>query len=205
MGVLKMLRGLVLFVFVFGIFGCAATQESQSPSTDQASSSEQPRIVSYLEPEYSGYVYRDYHVYEQGLGYSLRFDSKNESLNYADIYVWPAGEEAKGYSHKDLVLGATKASIDDIYSVQKAGHYSNVDIIDRAAYDNNGMILTVHKIVLLRNNLQSLSLLYITEADGKLLKARITLPDNEPNRNRTDTDQFVVQIFNLIVANIEDA
>ena len=105
--------------------------------------------------------------------------------------------------HLQWEYGVTNAGIRDIYSMKSKGHYNNVKILKKRAYTNQDNTLTMHKITMLRGNVESLSFLYVTEFNGILLKARISMPDNTANRKRKDTKEFTIEIFNQIIKNIK--
>lgn len=164
-----------------------------------------PMIVDLLPEELRGYSYVNFYNFNSDLGYSLRYAKKTEDKNYADIYIWPVSKEAKGYSHHDIVLITTKMALDDIYTMQQSGAYSNVVELSNETANVDGLIIARCKLSMLRENLKIVSYLYVTEHKGKLLKIRITLPDNEINRSREDIENFAIEMFINIMDNIDSA
>lgn len=188
-----------LFIIITVLSACSSQQHSIHSSNNE------PAIVKLLPVQITNYKYSGYRLYGKGLGYSLRYKFQNENYHFADIYIWPAPERAKKYSHKEIVYGVTDSGIRDIYSMQEKGHYNNVKILEKRAYTNKNNTLTMHKITMLRGNVESLSFLYVTEFNGILLKARISMPDNTTNRGRKDIKEFAIEIFNKIIKNIKHA
>ncbi|HEY9035666.1 MAG TPA: hypothetical protein VIM96_03040 [Pseudomonadales bacterium] len=163
-----------------------------------------PPIVAHLPHRIGGYEYAGFTEYGPGLGYSLRYIKKGLQGNYADIYIWPVPKEAQKYSHEEIVYGVTEGSLQDIYEMQNRGIYEKVELIDRLAYGSSEQLVTMHRLVMLRENRKTLSFLYLTEYQGRLLKARVSLPDNEANRSSDEVKQFVLEIFNRIIANTHE-
>ena len=194
-----MIKKIALLFIITALSACSSQQPSNHLSNNE------PAIANLLPVQITNYKYSGYRLYGEGLGYSLRYKYINENYHFADIYVWPTPEQAKKYSHKEIVYGVTNSGIRDIYSMQSKGHYNNVKILKKRAYTNQDNTLTMHKITMLRGNVESLSFLYVTEFNGILLKARISMPDNTANRKRKDTKEFAVGIFNQIIKNIKHA
>ena len=194
-----------LMVLAVLILSACSTIKSTSTSNFPDSANEQPGIVELLPKELHNYSYVGQHNYGGNLGYSLRYAKSSEYKHYADIYIWPAPKEASEYPHKIVVESVTEASLGDIYAAQEQGAYDNLALLEGLIYDTDGQILTMHKLSMLKGNLKSISYLFVTEYKGKLLKARVTLPDNEANRAREDVQEFVVELINTIIENIASA
>ena len=92
-----------------------------------------------------------------------------------------------------------------IYTMQQSGAYSNVVELSNETANVDGLIIVRCKLSMLRENLKIVSYLYVTEHKGKLLKIRITLPDNEINRSREDIENFAIEMFINIMDNIDSA
>lgn len=162
-------------------------------------------ILDILPKEIEGFSFVDTKTYPDPLGYSLRYRNNKNQLTYADIYIYPIPKEAIGLSHKELVLLATKLAFRDIEYVKKKGSYSRYDIISNDSFGLLGKTTVHAEISILKDNLVLYSLLYVTESNGKWIKARLTMPDNEANRNNETWHKFVTETFSIILQNIENA
>src|SRR5690606_30778517 len=129
--------------------------------------------------------------YGDELGYSLRYIKNNENSHYADIYVWGTPPQIANYTHREIVYAVTTAAVQDIHTIAEEGYYREIELLERLAYGEE-TILTMHKISMKKDNLAVLSFLYVSEYKGNLLKARISMPDNEFNRSREDIHAFVL-------------
>ncbi len=185
----------------------SACASKVGPSLDTSSVVEKtpPPIVSHLPHRIQSYEYSGFTEYGSGLGYSLRYIKKGFKGNYADVYIWPVPKDARQYSHEEIVYAVTNGSLQDIYNMQDRGVYEKVELIDRLAYGSSEQLVTMHQLVMLRENRKTLSFLYLTEYQGRLLKARVSLPDNDANRSSDEVRQFVSEIFNRIIENIDES
>jgi len=165
----------------------------------------EPKLVNLLPEKIHGYEYFDYKKFEGDFGYRLRFIKEHDDSHIADIFIWPVSTETLKYPHREIVLSVAEGALNDIYNVQDAGVYSNVKVLDGKEYNNNGQIMAMYKLTMLRKNLNSISYLYVTEFGGKYLKLRISLPDNEVNREREDIEPFMLDLLNRIINDIESA
>ena len=164
----------------------------------------EPGIVSILPRMVEGYSYVGVHVYpSEEYGYSVRYTLS--SKNYADIYIYPVPEQAKKYSHKDIVFGMTGNAISEIELAQEKGLYHEFEILNKSAFNNSGLVFSKVEAKLVKDNLVSYTILYLTENRSKLIKARITMPDNESNRSNKKWDAFIGEIFGFIINNIDKA
>ncbi len=165
---------------------------------------EEPEIISILPKMVEGYSYVGTHVYpSEEYGYSVRYTLS--SKNYADIYIYPVPEQVKEYPHKDIVFGMTGHAVSEIELAQEKGLYHGFEVLDKSAFDNSGIIFSKVEAKLIKDNLVSYTILYITENSSKLIKARITMPDNERNRSNKRWDNFIGEIFGFIISNINKA
>lgn len=190
----------VIALVLLLVSGCTTTQIRNGKVQNS-----EPKLVNLLPAKIHGYEYFDYKNFEGDLGYRLRFIKEHDDNHIADIYIWPVSTETLKYPHREIVLSVAEGALNDIYTVQEAGVYSNVKVLDGKEYNNNGQIMAMYKLTMLRQNLNSISYLYVTEFGDKYLKLRISLPDNEVNREREDIEQFMLDLLNRIINNIESA
>lgn len=188
----------LMLLFVAAIFlGACSTASVKAPEKE-------PEIVSVLPRMIEGYSYMGSYVYpKEEYGYSIRYTLG--SNNHADIYIYPVPEQLKKFSHNDIVFGMTGNAISEIALAQEKGFYHEFEILNKSAADNAGLILSKVEAKLVKNNLVSYTILYLTENGGKLIKARITMPDNEGNRSNNKWDDFIGEIFGFILSNIDKA
>jgi hypothetical protein len=165
----------------------------------------EPKLINLLPDKNHGYEYLNYKKFEGDFGYRLRFIKEHEDSHTADIYIWPVSKETLKYPHREIVLNLAEGALNDVYTVQETGRYSNVEVLDGKEYNNNGQVMAMYKLTMLRQNLNSISYIYVSEFGGKYLKLRISLPDNVVNRDRSDIEPFVLDLLNSIINNIESA
>ena len=163
------------------------------------------QILDVLPNNIEGFLYQGSTTYPDPWGYSLRYTYSKSNMVYSDIYIYPVPEEARKYSQKEIVNGMTDAALSEIELVKKRGAYSEFEIIEKSTSRLLGDYLTRVDIYLVKHNLASYSLLFLTERDGKLIKARMTMPDNEFNRNSVTWQKFIYKVFSNILENIEKA
>ncbi|WP_196159464.1 hypothetical protein [Reinekea sp. G2M2-21] len=184
--------------------GCStqsvATEPAATGDLTQPTVTAEPDIVSYLPQSTNGYQYEDFHIYDEGLGYSVRYSRSGESVHKADFYIWPVDDSVIPLEHKEKVYQVAKWSLQDIVSAQDAGLYSNIDILSSREVNSGGFVFIVIKLRLVQENLALYSLLVVTEHQGHFVKARLTLKDNDTNRARKDTEGFINNMFNVILS-----
>jgi len=179
--------------------GCASNTTKDTGTRPEST----PDIVNHISHYIGDYEYIGIKHYGDDLGYSLRYNNKFLTSTHADFYIWPVPPQATGYPHKDIVFAASDASLSDIIAVKENGGYQEMEILDQATYDSNGLIITVHKFSFLRSGLRVVSFMYVTEHKGSFLKARVSMPDNEANRDEKKVNVFVTDVLNQIIANID--
>lgn len=162
-------------------------------------------IMEVLPDSIEGFSYVGSATYPQPWGYSLRYRSGASRWTHSDIYIYPAPKADKPQSHQELVVGMTRQALEEIDYAKQRGAYSSFQILDQRKFTLNGKMATRIDMVLVKDNLVSYSLLYVTESQGKLLKVRMTMPDNEANRNNARWQRFAETVFNTIMANMDKA
>lgn len=195
--------GLVLIVTLF-LAGCVSQNSKDSNTSGSSEESNEPDIVNLLPKTVDEYRYAGFKNYRNKLGYSLRYIKDNEIHHHADIYIWDTPTQISSHSHRDIVYSATNAAIREIHAIAAQGRYSKIEFLEKLAFGADDSVLTLHKISMQKDNLAVISFLYVSEYKGNLLKARITLPDNEFNRSRNDVHVFVGHMFAAITEILEN-
>lgn len=195
------MRIYTLFIFMVLLVGCATTHELNS---ENEHNNKTLKLLDRLPTQIDEFEYQSYHDYEEpALGYSLRYFIKG--LGYADIYIYPVPEEGRRYSHQNIVIGMAHAAIRDIQYYGETGVYSNVKLLSSQASAHEKKITSKAELVVTKDNLEYYTLIYLTERSNKLIKARVTVNNNEENRLTKKWDDFINRIFALIIENIEIA
>lgn len=172
-----------------------------TPSRQLATSSEteQPQIVDSLSKEIVDYVYNSYHVYPPGLGLSVRYNNLYQENHYADVYVWPVPNEMVDQSHEELIKIFAEGAISAVFSYEKQGAYSQVKVVSSQSYRHGGLTISEHQLSYFNGEADVLSYLFMSESNGELLKARVSLDNTARNKERTEVREFVNRIFSEIV------
>jgi len=127
--------------------------------------------------------------FNDGSGYSIRYSNPRKQ-RVADLYIYEVAEENASLEHSDLVVGSTRATMDAISAAAQQGHYDNYNVI-HAATHSQGV------------RMASYTLVYQTEHNGTLLKIRVTMPDNDSNRESTEWDEFTDTLFLAVVEELD--
>jgi len=117
---------------------------------------------------------------------------------HADVFLYPVAEENRELKHPDLVYGSTQATMRAIAQAVQQGIYKNLSVLDAATKANGLRTIARVQATYLRNNLASYTLVYQTEHDGMMVKIRVTMPDNDTNRESREWDRFADQIFRAV-------
>lgn len=168
---------------------------------EESAATEAPAILSELPQEVETFDLQGYKYFNDGSGYSIRYSNERKQ-RIADLYVYDVAEENLTLDHEQLVLGSTKATMDAIAAAAKKGHYSNYNIVDAATHVLGLRTVARVQATYLRQNLASYTLVYQTEYKGTLLKIRLTMPDNDSNRNSGEWDLFTDTIFQSVIAEL---
>jgi hypothetical protein len=192
----------MLLLLVAGLTACATViKESQE---DVAGNQQYP-ILDVLPKRIEGFTYEGMREYPPPWGYSLRFRNEPNNAVYADIYLYPVPQELSGHEQDDIVMIKTDEALEEIDYFYKAGSYSEFEIINRDSFQILGETASRVEIYLVKDNLALYSLLFVTEKDGKLVKVRMTMPNNQANTSNDAWGQFVNEVFTVILNNIEKA
>jgi hypothetical protein len=163
------------------------------------------QIQNVLPVSIEGFSYQGAIAYPDPWGYSLRYEYGENHMVYSDIYIYPVPSEMAKYNQNEIVNGMTNAALREIDLLKQRGAYSEFEVVGTTTTHLLGEYLKRVDIYLVKHNLASYSLLFLTEKDGKLIKARMTMPDNEANRNNVTWQKFINEIFSIIIENIDKA
>ena len=184
------LRVLALSSSLLFSTACAA----MSQSLDSVEAQNEPALMQTLPQSVKSFDLQGYKYFNDGSGYSIRYSNKRKQ-RMADLYVYQVADENSDLDHDELVIGSTRATMDAIGEAARQGHYANFNVLDAATNGNGVRTVARVQATYLRQNLASYTLVYQTEHNGTLLKIRVTMPDNESNRNSTEWDLFSEAIF----------
>jgi len=121
----------------------------------------------------------------------------------ADVFVYPVAEDNLKLKHPQLVYGSTQATMKAIAQAVQQGIYQNLNVLDAATKANGIRTIARVQATYLRNNLASYTLVYQTEHDGTMVKIRVTMPDNDTNRESREWDRFADQVFAAIGSHLD--
>ena len=179
--------------------GCAAT----APKIDAPIQAE-PALISALPEQLESFDYQGYRYFDENSdGFTLRYSNLRKQ-RMADVFVYPVAKENEELPHDQLVMGSTRATIQAIGAAVKNGRYANFNVIGAATQPRGFRTVARVEATYLRENLASYTLVYQTEYDGTLVKVRVTMPDNEANRSSQEWDRFAKEIFDTVIAQLEN-
>jgi hypothetical protein len=93
--------------------------------------------------------------------------------------------------------------MDAIGAAAKQGHYANYSVLNAAMHAQGLRTVARVQATYLRQNLASYTLVYQTEYKGTLLKIRVTMPDNDSNRNSREWDLFTDTVFQSVISELD--
>lgn len=180
------------------------TEDAGNVESTDGSESREETIALLTEVPHSahGFLYTGLQTYPEPWGYSLRYQHHQLSHTHADIYIYPVPESINLQSHKRVILEMATQSLQEIDFATQQGSYSEYQLLRNSSFELEGHFVTRSDLFLVRQNLAVYSMLFLTEKEGRLIKARITVPDNEANRNDPQWQAFVEEIFTAIIENI---
>jgi len=163
-----------------------------------------PDLIDALPTELGSFDYEGYRYFDDAsMGYTVRYTNARKQ-RMADVYVYPVAEQNQDLDHEDLVMGSTRATIQAIGDAVQQGFYANFNVVGAATQARGLRTVARVEATYLRQNLASYTLVYQTEYDGTLLKIRVSMPDNEPNRTSLEWDEFADTMFNTIVDELDE-
>lgn len=182
---------LLVLVLTLLLSACATLEKGpQTPPT--------PELISRLPNTVGSFNYQSYRFFEDAdTGYTFRYQNEQKH-RIADVYVYPVSAENEGIGHEQLVLGSTKATIEAITTAVQDGIYANFNIVGAATKARGVSTVARVEATYLQQNLASYTLVYQTELDGTFMKVRVSMPDNDANRDSREWDNFAEEMFELI-------
>ncbi len=199
---MRSIRNPLAIILVALLAACSTTTKNAQLG---AINGEKLEILDALPREIEGFIYRGAKSYPDPWGYSLRYQLERNQLTYSDVFIYPVPGEAEGYGQKEVVISMSNQALKEIDIAKEQGLYSKYSVINRRTFEINGNFTIRIDIFLVKSNLESYSLLFLTESNGKLIKVRMTMADNESNRNNTAWQKFAVKVITTIFNNIEKA
>lgn len=198
----RKIQSLLVFSLAALLAGCVATSGgTRTPSA----SYKKIEIVHHVPEESHGFVYQSIKAYPDPWGYSMRYKYKTSEWIHSDIYVYPVPAGTAGHTSEDITKEMAKQALEEIDLATEKGFYANNKVLGSKEFYLKGQYINRTELYVLRQNLETFSLLFITEVQGKLIKARVTMPDNPANRNSERWQRFVSDVFAAIIDNIDKA
>jgi hypothetical protein len=199
---MKTFRHLLWVTFVVLLTACATPSKINSATE---SSENTFSIVAVLPSNIEGFVFQSVKKYPDPWGYSLRYEFEANNITYADVYIYPVQKGEEGRSHENIVDTMYNQSIAEIRYATQQGGYSEYSIIKNKSFRVSARKVIRADVFLVKNNLESYSLVFVTESNSKLMKVRMTMTDNESNRKNDNWQRFVESIYAIIINNIDKA
>jgi hypothetical protein len=162
-----------------------------------------PALMLKLPKTVESFDMQGFKYFNDGSGYSIRYSNERKQ-RLADLYIYDVAEENASLDHKQLVLGSTRATMDAISAAAKQGHYANFSVLDAATHMQGLRTVARVQATYLRQNLASYTLVYQTEYKGTLMKIRVTMPDNDINRNSGEWDLFTDTVFQSVISELDN-
>jgi hypothetical protein len=161
-----------------------------------------PALMLKLPKTVESFDMQGFKYFNDGSGYSIRYSNERKQ-RLADLYIYDVADENASLDHKQLVLGSTRAPMDAIGAAAEQGHYANYNVLDAATHAQGLRTVARVQATYLRQNLASYTLVYQTEHKGTLLKIRVTMPDNDSNRNSNEWDLFTNTVFQSVISELD--
>lgn len=182
---------------------CAAVSLTPAKSENDSSKLEEPALVRAMPESVQSFERRGYKFFNDGSGYSIRYANEGKQ-RLADLYIYQVADENASLDHEQLVLGSTRATMDAISAAAQQGHYANFNVVDAVTHSQGLRTIARVQATYLRQNLASYTLVYQTEHKGTLLKVRVTMPDNDSNRNSDEWDRFTDTVFKAVIDDLDN-
>lgn len=182
---------------------CAAVSLTPAKSENDPSKLEEPALVRAMPESVQSFERRGYKFFNDGSGYSIRYANERKQ-RLADLYIYQVADENASLDHEQLVLGSTRATMDAISAAAQQGHYANFNVVDAVTHSQGLRTIARVQATYLRQNLASYTLVYQTEHKGTLLKVRVTMPDNDSNRNSDEWDRFTDTVFKAVIDDLDN-
>lgn len=186
-----------------GWFGSTEADEVALTNAPLAENPPEPPLIARLPDSLESFDYEGYRFFaDADTGYTFRYVNPRKQ-RMADVYVYPVAEANRTLDHDQLVLGSTRATLQAIAAAASQGLYDNFQVIGAATRARGLRTVARVETTYLRENLASYSLVYQTEYQGTLLKVRVSMPDNDSNRDSDEWDRFALHMFDMIVDELD--
>jgi len=195
------MRNLLFLLLASSLFlsACASVPKQESQESLPA-----PAMLEALPTEVGSFEYEAYRYFTNASdGYTFRYTNPRKH-RMADVYVYQVAEENEGLEHDALVMGSTRATMQAINEAVQQGLYANLNVVGAATQARGFRTVARVEATYLRKNLASYTLLYQTEYNGTLVKIRISMPDNESNRDSEEWDDFANTMINAVVTELDE-
>lgn len=189
-------------LLIFFVITNAHSALSVTPETKNTAR-QAPALMHKLPKTVRSFNMLGYKYFNDGSGYSIRYSNERKQ-RLADVYIYEVAEENTSLNHEQLVLGSTRATMDAISAAAEQGHYANFNVLDAATQAQGVRTVARVQATYVRQNLASYTLVYQTEHKGTLLKIRVTMPDNDSNRNSGEWDLFTETVFQSVISELDD-
>jgi len=190
-------RSLFLLTSLLFASACAAL----TTNAEETQSTEVPAMMYTLPKTVGSFDMQGFKHFNDGSGYSIRYSNEPKQRS-ADLYIYEVAKENASLNHEQLVIGSSRATMDAISAAAEQGHYANYTVIDAATHVQGLRTVARVQATYLRQNL---TLVYQTEYKGTLLKVRVSMPDNDSNRNSDEWDQFTDTVFKSVISELDKA
>lgn len=199
---MKVIQNVFISILAITLISCSAPSVKHR---SDISNNGQREILNVLPKNIEGFTYDGVRTYPEPLGYSLVYRLDGSRLTYSDIYVYPVPGKMSGHTHKQIIDDMSNQALMEIAYAKEKGLYTEFKIINSKTFNLDGNYVNKVAIYVVKDNVESFSLLYLTQCEGKILKVRMTMPDNEINRHSDRWQKFVEKVFSVIIANIDKA
>lgn len=193
-------RLFLLLISLLFTNACAALTITPEKQDD----TEAPALMLKLPKTVESFDMQGFKYFNDGSGYSIRYSNERKQ-RLADLYIYQVAEENASLDHKQLVLGSTRATMDAISAAAEQGYYANYSVLGAATHALGLRTVARVQATYLRHNLASYTLVYQTEYKGTLLKIRVTMPDNDSNRDSSEWDLFTDTVFQSVISELDSA
>lgn len=160
-------------------------------------------IVKYLSEHSSDYIYIGQQIFDRpSMGYTLNYMHEFEPERKAEFYIFPVPEELYEQDRGDVIFGFTKHSLNEFLEADSLGYISETEILEKTAWKFNGTVMTEVSMTYRSDDYHKLSLLFLSEYNHYILRARITMANIEKNKSHKSRD-FVRKTFMEIINGLE--
>ena len=129
---------------------------------------------------------RDYEVEEAGLGQSVAYYGPEHMT--ATVYMYDRRQAGLRDEGGRLAKAERDTALDDIAAFVRRGTYDGADLVSKGDYrpSRSPLVFASAWVRLVKNGMRSDSFVYVTVAQGKFLKIRITGPERAGNDAAAD-------------------